>query len=62
VNCTLDEVDQDTESIKITVEGNSINFEEISDAIREFGAVIHSVDSVSAGKKVVDEVQTPQDR
>ncbi len=62
VNCTLDEVDQDTESIKITIEGSSISFDKVEDAIREFGAVIHSVDSVSAGKKLVEEVQTPQDR
>jgi hypothetical protein len=62
VNCTLDEVDQDTESIKITIEGVSISFDRVEEAIRDFGAVIHSVDSVSAGKKLVEEVQTPQDR
>ncbi|MEE9116597.1 MAG: DUF211 domain-containing protein [Thermoplasmata archaeon] len=62
VNCTLDEVDQDTESIKITVEGPSVSFSKIEKTIRECGAVIHSVDSVSAGKKIVEEVETPQDR
>jgi hypothetical protein len=62
VNCTLEEVDQETESIKITVEGNAIDFEVLEQAISESGAVIHSVDSVSAGKKLVEEVETPQDR
>ncbi|MFQ6060428.1 MAG: DUF211 domain-containing protein [Thermoplasmata archaeon] len=62
VNCTLDEVDQDTESIKITIEGPSVNFPQVEKTIRECGAVIHSVDSVSAGKKIVEEVETPQDR
>jgi uncharacterized protein len=62
VNCTLEEVDQETESIKITVEGNAIDFELLEQAISESGAVIHSVDSVSAGKKLVEEVETPQDR
>lgn len=61
VNCTLDEVDQETESIKITMEGHSIDFEAVRDAIAGFGAVIHSVDNVVAGKKLVDEVRTPQD-
>jgi hypothetical protein len=61
VNCTIDEVDQDTESIKITIEGNSINYEKVEKVIKEFGAVIHSVDSVSTGKKLVDSVTTPQD-
>jgi hypothetical protein len=62
VNCTLDEVDQDTESIKITIEGPNVDFPKVEKAIRECGAVIHSVDSVSAGKKLVEEVETPQDR
>lgn len=62
VNCTLEEVDQETESIKITIEGNAIDYEAVENAISESGAVIHSVDSVSAGKKLVEEVETPQDR
>lgn len=62
VNCTLEEVDRETESIKITIEGNSIVFQEIEETLTDCGAVIHSVDSVSAGKKLVEEVETPQDR
>lgn len=62
VNCSLEEVDQETESIKITVEGIAIDFDVVEQAISESGAVIHSVDSVSAGKKLVEEVETPQDR
>jgi len=62
VNCTLDEVDQETESIKITIEGTAINYEDVEEVIIDSGAVIHSVDSVSAGKKLVEEVETPQDR
>ncbi len=61
VTCTLEEVDRETESIKITIEGLSIEMEQIEEVIAECGAVIHSVDSVSAGKKIVEEVETPQD-
>lgn len=61
VNCTLDEVDQDTESIKITIEGHAIDFEAVKASIVEVGAVIHSVDNVVSGRKLVDEVKTPQD-
>jgi len=61
VNCTLDEVDQETESIKITMEGHAIDYDAVQKAISGFGAVIHSVDNVVAGKKLVDEVRTPQD-
>jgi hypothetical protein len=62
VNCTLEEVDRETESVKITIEGTSIDFDSIEETISDCGAVIHSVDSVSAGKELVEEVETPQDR
>ena len=62
VNITIIEVDQDTETVKITVEGNAIVFEDVENSITEAGAVIHSVDSVSAGKRLVEEVETSQDR
>jgi hypothetical protein len=62
VNCTLDEVDQETESVRITIEGPGVDFEKIEQTLRESGAVIHSVDSVSAGKKLVEDVKVPQHR
>jgi hypothetical protein len=62
VNCTLEEVDRETESVKITIEGTAIDFESVEETISDCGAVVHSVDSVSAGKKLVEEVGTPQDR
>jgi len=61
VNCTLDEVDQETEYIKITIEGHAIDFEAVKATITGLGADIHSVDNVVSGKKLVDEVKTPQD-
>ena len=61
VNCTIDEVDQETESIKITIEGTAIDYEKVEATIRDLGAVVHSVDSVSAGKKLVEALKTPQD-
>ena len=62
VNLTLEEVDRETESVKITIEGSSIDFDSIEETISDCGGVIHSVDSVSAGKELVEEVETPQDR
>ncbi len=62
VNCTLDEVDQDTETIKITIEGDDISFDAVVNAIESSGGVIHSIDSVATGKKLVDEVSTLQDK
>lgn len=57
VNCTIEEVDQETESLSVIVEGDAIDFEKVSEAISAAGAVIHSVDSVSAGKKILEELK-----
>lgn len=62
VNISIIEVDQDTETVKITVEGNAIIFDDVETSITEAGAVIHSVDSVSTGKRLVEEAETFQDR
>ena len=55
VNCTIEEVDQETESLRVTIEGESIDYEKVAEAIKTVGAVIHSIDSVSCGKKLVEE-------
>ncbi len=62
VNLSLYEVDTQTENIKITVEGVDINFEDLQQVIEDMGAVIHSIDEVAAGIKLVEEVETLQDR
>jgi len=62
VNCSLDEVDQDTETVKITVEGEDISFDAVVNAIESVGGVIHSIDSVATGKRLVNEVETLQDK
>jgi hypothetical protein len=62
VNISLEEVDAETDSIKITIEGININYDTVKKVISECGAVIHSIDGVSAGMKIIDEVNTPQDR
>lgn len=62
VNCSLDEVDQDTETVKITIEGDDISFDAVVSAIESVGGVIHSIDSVVTGRRLVDEVETLQDK
>lgn len=58
VNISIKEVDQETETVKITIKGDSIDYDLVEETIREAGAVIHSVDNVSAGKELVDELET----
>ncbi len=61
VNCSLDEVDQETETVKVTIEGTAIAFDAVEGALREVGAVIHSVDEVASGRRLVEDVRTLQD-
>jgi len=62
VNIIIYEIDQKVENAKVVIAGNSIDFERIKKKLEEMGATIHSVDEVAAGKRIVEEVQTPQDR
>jgi len=62
VNVIIYEIDQQVENAKVIIAGSSIDFESIKKRLEEMGATIHSVDEVAAGKRIVEEVKTPQDR
>jgi hypothetical protein len=61
VNLALLEMDQKVENVKITCEGEAINFEEVEKIILRNGATIHSLDEVSSGMSLIEEVATSQD-
>jgi hypothetical protein len=61
VNVIIYEIDQQVENVKVIIAGSSIDFENIKKRIEELGATIHSVDEAAAGKRIVEEVKTPQD-
>jgi len=50
VDISTQEIDENTQTIRITVEGNEIFYEEVDKKISELGATIRSVDKVSAEK------------
>jgi hypothetical protein len=62
VNIITYEIDQKVENVKIIIGGQEIDFETIKKKLEDFGAVVHSVDEVAAGKRIIEEVRTPQDR
>ena len=62
VNVIIYEIDQQVENAKVVIAGQNIDFEVIKNELEEMGATIHSVDEVAAGKRIVEEVKTPQDR
>ena len=42
------QIDENTESIIVVIQGEDIRFEEIDQAIKKMGGTIHSVDEVEA--------------
>lgn len=61
VNITLYEIDHHVENAKITVEGSSLEYEELKSLLERNGAAIHSIDEVAAGKSIIEDVVTHQD-
>ncbi len=61
VNVTLAEIDQATESVKITIVGDNLDYAKIKKVIEDLGGVVHSIDEVVAGKIIVESVRTEQD-
>ena len=61
VDISLIEMDQKVENVKITCEGDSINYEKVEQIIKESGGSIHSLDKVSVGTSMIEEAITHQD-
>lgn len=53
IDIVVKEVDRKVEKIRITVVGKDLHFDRLKEVIEGSGAVIHSVDQVSAGKITV---------
>ncbi|MFT4081294.1 MAG: DUF211 domain-containing protein [Nocardioides sp.] len=56
VNITVNEIDIETVGTVITVEGEDIDSQALFVAIERAGAVLHSIDEVVAGERVIESV------
>ncbi|MDZ7687865.1 MAG: DUF211 domain-containing protein [Halobacteriales archaeon] len=61
VNATLIETDREVQNIKITVEGDDIDRDEVVEAVERLGGSVHSFDEVVCGERTVERRDTPQD-
>jgi len=61
VSASLIELDQEVQNVKITFEGDSIEFDSIKQTVERLGGTVHSVDQVACGEYVVEEHRTLQD-
>lgn len=57
VNVSVTEMDMETMATIITVEGTAIDFNILIGNIEETGAVIHSVDEIAVGKKLIESIR-----
>ena len=62
VNVVLVETDREVQSLKLTIEGEAIEADTVEETIEHIGGSIHSVDQVVCGERLVEQVDTPQDR
>lgn len=61
VTSSLIELDQEVQNIKLTFEGDDVDFAAIEETIENLGGSIHSVDQVACGDYVVTDRRTLQD-
>jgi uncharacterized protein len=61
VDITLIEIDSKVENIKVTLEGDDIDFQAVAEFVQDAGASIHSIDKVSTGQELIEEADTAQD-
>lgn len=59
VNITVIEVDRKTQTVKIIIEGESLNYPLIERKLMSLNCAIHSLDQVVCGRKDVKYVKTP---
>jgi hypothetical protein len=61
VNISIYEIDQRVENAKITLEGGSLDYDEVLKVIGDQGGTVHSIDEVVAGRMIIEDAVTLQD-
>lgn len=61
VNITVYEVDKLTTTCKLIIEGTHLDYDEIQEILISMNCVIHSLDQVVAGSKLIEDIDTPLD-
>ena len=56
VNITVGEIDIETVGMDVIIEGERLDYDGIVRAIEETGAVVHSLDQIVCGERIVESV------
>jgi uncharacterized protein len=57
VNVTVGEIDVETIGMDITIEGEQMDYETIRKAVESTGAVVHSIDQLAVGSRLIERVK-----
>lgn len=53
---TVEEIDIETVGMNVTIEGENMDYDEITKAIESTGAVVHSLDQIAIGSRIVPRI------
>ncbi len=56
LNIVVAEIDIETMDLDITIEGNNLEYDKIVEVIEAAGAVIHNIDEIVVGSKILERV------
>jgi hypothetical protein len=56
-NIVVTEIDQQTIGMDVTIEGEMIDHDEVVKAIEDSGAVVHSLDEIACGDRILEPVK-----
>jgi len=57
LNITVKEIDIETLDLVVTIEGQAMDYPKITAAIENTGAVVHSIDQLVAGNRMVEYIK-----
>lgn len=57
VNITVNDIDIETVGTEVTIEGQNLDYDSIVKAIESTGAVVHSVDQIVTGDRMIEYVE-----
>ncbi|GLI33948.1 DUF211 domain-containing protein [Desulforhabdus amnigena] len=56
VNITVTEIDVETIGMDVIIEGQDLNYDLIAKAIESTGAVVHSIDQLVCGQRIIERI------
>ena len=62
VNVALIETDREVQNLKLTIEGDAVDAAATEEIVEELGGTVHSIDQVVCGERMIEQIDTPQDR